>query len=219
MNSGVRVKGSCYGVDELDFYGMVTDIIKLQYFGTNNSIVLFQCDWYDSDKGVKIDSLHGLVDIKYRSRLASNEPFILASQPHQVYYARYPHRRRNAWWAICNMKARNNYNFSWHENPIDNVQKVDDDIFQEVELHVPTPVSVGADLDIPRVLLGDGLMEEVNLNDITVPRFSDDDQLDKEEYAKNDEWENDDENDNVELDVDNEEVGFEYESNDDMEDD
>ncbi|KAJ7961930.1 F-box domain [Quillaja saponaria] len=54
-------------------------------------------------------------------------------------------------------------------------------------------------------------MEEVNLNDITVPRFSDDDQLDEEEYAENDEWEDDNENDNVELDVDNEEVGFEYE--------
>ncbi|KAJ7949299.1 Transposase, Ptta/En/Spm, plant [Quillaja saponaria] len=117
------------------------------------------------------------------------------------------------------MKARNNYNFRWHENPIDNVQEVDDDIFQEVELHVLTPVSVGADLDIPGALLGDGPMEEVNLNDITVPRFSDDDQLDEEEYAENDEWEDDDENDNVELDVDNEEVGFEYESNDDMEDD
>ncbi|KAJ7957701.1 Transposon protein, putative, CACTA, En/Spm sub-class [Quillaja saponaria] len=100
MNSGVRVKGSCYGVDELDFYGM------------------------------------------------------------------------------------------------------------EVELHVPTLVSVGADLDIPGVLLGDGPMEEVNLNDITVPRFSDDDQLDEEEYTENDEWEDDDENDNVEVDVDNEEVGF-----------
>ncbi|KAJ7957397.1 hypothetical protein O6P43_023705 [Quillaja saponaria] len=56
-------------------------------------------------------------------------------------------------------------------------------------------------------------MEEVNLNDITVPRFSDDAQLDEEEYAENDEWEDDDENDNVELDVDSEEVGFEYEMN------
>ncbi|KAJ7976161.1 Transposon, En/Spm-like protein [Quillaja saponaria] len=170
------------------------------------------CDWYGSDKGVKIDSLHGLVDIKYRSRLASNEPFILASQAHQVYYARYPHRTQNTWWAVCNMKARNNCNFRWHENPPDNVQEVDDDIFQEIELHVSTPVSVSADLDIPRVLLGDGPMEEVNLNDIIVPRFSDDNQLDDEEQAENDEWEDDDENDNVKLDVDNEEVGFEYES-------
>ncbi|KAJ7976544.1 Transposon, En/Spm-like protein [Quillaja saponaria] len=73
-------------------------------------------------------------------------------------------------------------------------------------------VSVGADLDIPGVLLGDGPMEEVNLNDIAVPRSLDDDQLDEEEYAEDDEWEDDDEDDNIELDVDNEEVGFEYES-------
>ncbi|KAJ7979085.1 hypothetical protein O6P43_002522 [Quillaja saponaria] len=66
-------------------------------------------------------------------------------------------------------------------------------------------------------------MEEVNLNDINVPRFSEDDHLNddegEEEYAKLDEWEDDDEDDNVEFDVDDEEVGFEYDDNDDMKDD
>ncbi|KAJ7969335.1 hypothetical protein O6P43_013311 [Quillaja saponaria] len=66
-------------------------------------------------------------------------------------------------------------------------------------------------------------MEEVNLNDINMPRFLEDDHLDddegEEEYEELDEWEVDDEGDNAEFDVDDEKVGFEYDDNNDMEDD
>ncbi|KAJ7946999.1 Transposon, En/Spm-like protein [Quillaja saponaria] len=205
MNSGVRVKGSCYGVDERDFYGMLTDIIEMQYFG-NNRIVLFQCDWYDSYRGMKIDSLHGLVDINHKSRLASYEPFILAAQAHQVYYANYPSKKRNDWWAVCNMAARNNFNFQSSDTPSDDVQPLDDDIFQEVELNVPVPVTVGLDLDAPGVLVRDDPSEEVDPNEINEARFVVDDDIIEEEYDDILENEDDDEEDNDELEMDGEEI-------------
>ncbi|KAH7864273.1 hypothetical protein Vadar_027678 [Vaccinium darrowii] len=43
QNSGVVVKGSHRGED-IDFYGVVTDVIELSYLGGNH-IMLFRCDW------------------------------------------------------------------------------------------------------------------------------------------------------------------------------
>ncbi|XP_017970474.1 PREDICTED: uncharacterized protein LOC18609682 [Theobroma cacao] len=70
MNSGVCIKGSFYNDHERDFYGILVDIIKLEYFGVGNRVVLFKCHWFDTEKGIKVDRLHGLVDVNYNSILA-----------------------------------------------------------------------------------------------------------------------------------------------------
>ena len=80
MNSGVCVRGSCYNDYDRDFYGLLTDIIELNYYGAGNNIVLFKCDWFDIERGTKVHPQYGLVDVNHKSRLGTNEPFILAQQ-------------------------------------------------------------------------------------------------------------------------------------------
>ncbi|XP_055960503.1 uncharacterized protein LOC130015062 [Mercurialis annua] len=53
MNSGVCVKGSLYGPAESDFYGVLTDIIELEYPALPiKRMVLFKCNWFDPTKTV-----------------------------------------------------------------------------------------------------------------------------------------------------------------------
>ena len=78
-NSGVCVKESIFGEAELDYYGVLEEIVELNYLGVNN-VFLFKCQWFDPIRGVKVDKLHSLVEIKHRSKLGSYEPFILAEQ-------------------------------------------------------------------------------------------------------------------------------------------
>lgn len=100
-------KGGCYNDYDHNFYGLLVDIIELEYFGVNNQVVLSKCHWFDINKGVRVDPSHGLVEIKHNSILASNEPFVLAKQVTQVYYTLYLSNKRDRrdWWAMFKTKA------------------------------------------------------------------------------------------------------------------
>ncbi|XP_019229911.1 PREDICTED: uncharacterized protein LOC109210891 [Nicotiana attenuata] len=88
QNSGVLVRGIMNG-QNINYYGTLTEIVELQYL-EGKRIVLFKCDWLDVDhigKGVKIDK-HGFVSVNTKRKLATNEPFVLASQAEQVFYVK-----------------------------------------------------------------------------------------------------------------------------------
>ncbi|XP_070011494.1 uncharacterized protein [Nicotiana sylvestris] len=88
QNSGVLVRGIMNG-QNIDYYGVLTEIVELQYL-EGKRIVLFKCDWMDVDhigKGVKIDK-HDVVSVNTNRKLATNEPFVLASQVEQVFYVK-----------------------------------------------------------------------------------------------------------------------------------
>ncbi|PKA64983.1 hypothetical protein AXF42_Ash011585 [Apostasia shenzhenica] len=108
MNSGICIKGSSYNDYERDYYGMLIDIVEFEYFGRENNVVLFKCEWYDTERGTKIDPRYGLVDVNFKSRLAVNEAFILAQQATQVYYTIYPscNKDKSSWWAVCKAKLK-----------------------------------------------------------------------------------------------------------------
>ena len=109
MNSGVCVRGNIYGENDLDYYGIVEDILELSYLGNQNKVFILRCYWFDPINGVNVDNRYGLVDIKYKSRLRSNEPFVLAEQAQQVYYTKYPQsgsRATSEWWAACKVRAK-----------------------------------------------------------------------------------------------------------------
>ena len=91
-NSGVCCRGSLYGENEFDYYGVVEEIIELSYVG-NNSLFVLRCHWFDPVNGVKCDERYKLVDVKHRSSLRSYEPFIFAQQAQQVYYTKYSSKR------------------------------------------------------------------------------------------------------------------------------
>nr|GEW50815.1 hypothetical protein [Tanacetum cinerariifolium] len=86
--------------------------------------VLFKCRWFDLVQGVKVNVKHKLVDIKYRSRGCIYDPFILAYQAQQVYYATYPSMTKdlNDWWVV--VKAMPRGIFQVAEGTTEDIQQV-----------------------------------------------------------------------------------------------
>ncbi|RDX98745.1 hypothetical protein CR513_18282, partial [Mucuna pruriens] len=86
INSGVCVRGNIYGENDLDYYGIIEEILEFN-----------------------VDVRFGLVDVNPKSKLHSYEPFVLASQAQQVYYTMYPQKRgraRGEWWATCKVRRK-----------------------------------------------------------------------------------------------------------------
>ncbi|XP_050211545.1 uncharacterized protein LOC126661725 [Mercurialis annua] len=84
QNNGVSVIGE-HKSKEIEFYGVLTDIIDLQYVNGNH-VFLFKCDWWDvGDKnGIKPDG--NLVSINVSRKWYTCDSFVLSSQVQQVFY-------------------------------------------------------------------------------------------------------------------------------------
>ena len=67
--------------DEADYYGILTDIIQIEYEGAVNlKITLFKCKWYDPmiGRGTR-RSNGGIVDVLSSRKYYKYEPFILGT--------------------------------------------------------------------------------------------------------------------------------------------
>ncbi|KAK2395909.1 hypothetical protein QL285_057599 [Trifolium repens] len=86
-NHNVCVRGGQLDSLENDYYGVLIDIVELEYTGhPTKKVVLFQCDWFDpSPQGTKMDN-YGNVEIKKSRRYKNYDPFILAQQANQIYF-------------------------------------------------------------------------------------------------------------------------------------
>jgi hypothetical protein len=85
QNCGVLVEGS-NGTEDIDYYGVIRNIIGLKYLGGNVTYV-FKCDWWDLDCGrvsIHRDSRFTSVNTAYK--WYEDDPFILVCQATQVYY-------------------------------------------------------------------------------------------------------------------------------------
>lgn len=105
QNSGIVVKGT----DDQEYFGVLHDIIELQYMG-GNKIVLFKCKWWNINslgRGIRIDD-HGLTSVNMMYTLATNEPFVLACQFEQVFYLQ--DRRNSNWYFVLKVDPRDYYN-------------------------------------------------------------------------------------------------------------
>ncbi|KAG8482791.1 hypothetical protein CXB51_024455 [Gossypium anomalum] len=79
----------------VEYYGLLTDIIKLDYYG-KWKVVLFRCDWADANtaRGIKNDQF-GFIMVNF-SRLIHtgehliDEPYVFSSQVKQVFYSKDP---------------------------------------------------------------------------------------------------------------------------------
>ena len=66
FNYGVHV----WGIDgqlECNFYGMLSDIIQLEYTGIPlMKLVLFKCDWFDNTPyiGTQVDKKYQIVEVR-----------------------------------------------------------------------------------------------------------------------------------------------------------
>ncbi|GER40345.1 glutamine-tRNA ligase [Striga asiatica] len=66
------------------YYGVIQEIIELDYW-SSFSVVLFRCDWFH----VENDD-YGFARVNFNKNCYSDDPFVLASQVHQVFYVEDP---------------------------------------------------------------------------------------------------------------------------------
>ncbi|KAH0655500.1 hypothetical protein KY285_030382 [Solanum tuberosum] len=126
QNCGVVVLGeNDKDSENLDYYGVLTDVIELQ-FVMDRRVMLFRCNWfdvYDEIKGVKKDE-YDFVSVNPDRFLKTNEPFVLADQAFQVFYAN--DNSNKGWQVVRKTQPRDSYEI---------VEQMHDDI---VELGSPS---------------------------------------------------------------------------------
>lgn len=144
------------------------EVLEVEYQGIGRCIVvLFKCIWFNPTEGVCVDRKHNLVDIKYKSRLRNEDPFILASQAEQVYYAPYPAMKDlKDWWAVVKTKPRGVYDLRQCVIEEDDDEDEEDQFFQESEATLPSTSSGANEVAGPLSHVIEGEIEEVNDNDI-----------------------------------------------------
>lgn len=69
---------------KVSYYGRINDIIELDYFG-NFKVVLFRCDWYETQ-----EDGYGSSYVQFNKKCYQEEPFVLACQVHQCFYVQDP---------------------------------------------------------------------------------------------------------------------------------
>ncbi|KAL8557599.1 hypothetical protein ACS0TY_004884 [Phlomoides rotata] len=90
QNSGITVEGN-HGDVNIDFFGILTDIILLDYV-KDRHVTIFKCEWFDlgTKKRVGIRKEGNITSIRVTGRWYESDPFILADQARQVFYINDP---------------------------------------------------------------------------------------------------------------------------------
>ena len=149
-NNSVCVKGSTSSKLEVDYYGRLEEVVELQYHSEQNRVFLFKCYWYDTtDRGIRVDSHYGLVEINSKARLRNvKDVFVFAKQCQQVYYTYTPSfkkdRSRVDWLSVLKTKPKGRVEVVRDENEHTSVI---DEVFQVSELVEPYRVSPSIDLE------------------------------------------------------------------------
>ncbi|KAK1402918.1 DUF4216 domain-containing protein [Heracleum sosnowskyi] len=111
FNSGVCIKGSNYNETSNDYFGILDEILILEYPRLPiKKAALFKCEWFDPtlNVGTRVHQRYNIVEVHRRKRLSVYEPFVLAMQATQVYFSSYPSLRRDKvdWLVVSKVKAR-----------------------------------------------------------------------------------------------------------------
>lgn len=159
-NSGICIKRADYGQSECDYYGILQEIVQVEYTGAPvKHIVLFKCEWFDPtlNHGKRIHDQSGIVEIRPSKKYEKYDPFIFAQQAVQVYYAPYPAScDENDWMIVIRTKARNTID--------DRSIEANHRAYQGDEIEEIKPMSIDND-ELPSLRDFDGALEEIDIND------------------------------------------------------
>ena len=147
-NNGVCIKGSTSSEFEVDYYGRLEEVIKLQYHSEQNKVFLFKCYWYDTtDRGIRVDPHYGLVEINLKARHRNVNDVFSKAMP-TIYYIYTPSFRKNRsrvdWLSILKTKPKGRVEVVQDENEDTSVI---DEVFQASELVEPYRVTPSIDLE------------------------------------------------------------------------
>ncbi|XP_010681270.2 uncharacterized protein LOC104896251 [Beta vulgaris subsp. vulgaris] len=70
--------------EDVTYYGVIEEIIELDFW-SQFSVVLFKCQWFLAN----VDEF-GLTFVNFKKKCSQSDPFVLASQVHQVFYVQDP---------------------------------------------------------------------------------------------------------------------------------
>lgn len=205
-NCGVCVRGSSIGENEIDYYGVIEEVLELDYLGVNR-VALLRCHWFDPVHGVKVDPVLGIVTVNQKSKLRSNEPFVLASQAQQVYYAPYPENRGrpNDWHVAIKVREKLFLMETYRDNDSDDIAENVSELpaehfYQEDETHpiINTIASIEDNIALVDTrspmeeISVDEIQGEINNNDLGDDGFIVDDEIDDDNNRSDEESEESD---------------------------
>ena len=217
QNSGIIVKGE-HQSEEVDFYGVLTDIIELEYCH-GNRVFMFKCDWWDfgnKNTGIKKDG--HLITVNVSRRWYMDDPFVLATQAEQVFYVN-DIKNGDNWKIVQKTYPRNLYEVPEKEENDDDegtilndepYQQFDSDNINEIAEFDDgnmsplcrtdvCPDQVDADVILPRtdfVSLDDTFDDDVvDEEDDTIIDYNTDDGTDNEKDGDNNDEEEDQDDD------------------------
>lgn len=140
INYGICVKSH----EDVEYFGVLQEVIELVYYGKKEyKIILFKCDWMNSVNGMNVHEQYKLVVVNHTRKYPKYDPFILAYQAQQVYFAPYLSLRndRKQWWAMFKVKVRSTFEIPpdsfFQEDIIENpvaLSDVNDDEGQDEEV-------------------------------------------------------------------------------------
>ncbi|XP_059636458.1 uncharacterized protein LOC132278633 [Cornus florida] len=152
QNSGVLVK-----TEDLDYYGVLTDIIELQY-PLKRRVVLFKCDWFNTKTGIKNDTYFRSINIA--RKWYKDEPFVLANQAKQAFFVK-DSKLRGTWEVIQDITHRSSYDVPEMEDDSKLTAEMCTAAYQEDEPCIVDRVIEAANFDMdPLPLNRDGLEVE-----------------------------------------------------------
>jgi len=134
QNSGIMVIGEsdASGTGDNNFYGVLDEVLHVQYpLGRN--VWLFKCRWYDTDVNKSQRTTH--IEVGYKSLNTSRfwyveDPVILATQAHQVFYVDDPKNGSN--WKVVQVIQNKRI---WDVPEVEDVQNDHINILEVVVSH------------------------------------------------------------------------------------
>ncbi|XP_012833436.1 PREDICTED: uncharacterized protein LOC105954308 [Erythranthe guttata] len=125
-------KDTAQVADLVTYYGLITDIILLDYHIFY--VPIFRCHWANKGNGVKFEDGFTLVNLNQSQASFTKDPYILASQAKQIFYSR--DDDSSNWYVVLKAPPR-----GFHE--LEAI--IEDD--ENVDVNVIAPIEVDVEFD------------------------------------------------------------------------